>query len=86
MVFRRKKVIGFYNKVLNKYIHKLSNVHFHLNMRCLHKKDLSVQMQQIFMYDEVFEELLHEQLQVLNDKGFLKYIIENVNNLGKVQW
>ena len=80
MVFRRRKVIRFYNKVLNKYIHKLSNVHFHLDMQCLCKKDLSVQMWQIFMYDEVFEELSCEQLQVLNDKGFLKYIIENMNN------
>ena len=48
-------------------------------MQCLCKKDLSVQMRQIFMYDEVFAELSHEQLQVLNDKGFLKYVIENIN-------
>ena len=32
------------------------------------------------MYDEVFVELSREQLQVLNDKGFLKYVIENINN------
>ena len=79
MVFCRKKVVGFYNRILNKYIHKLNNVHFHLDMRCLHKKDLSVQMRQIFMYDEVFAELSREQLKVLNDKGFLKYVIENIN-------
>ena len=31
------------------------------------------------MYDEVFAELSREQLKVLNDKGFLKYVIENIN-------
>ena len=80
IVFQRKKVVGFYHRILNKYIHKLNNVHFHLDMQCLCKKDLSVQMRQFFMYDEVFVELSHKQLQVLNAKGFLKYVIENINN------
>ena len=32
------------------------------------------------MYEEVFEGLSHEQLQVLSDRGFLKYIMENIQN------
>ena len=32
------------------------------------------------MDEEMFEELSREQLQVLNDRGFLKYIMENIKN------
>ena len=80
MVFWHKAVTGYYNKVLNKYVHKLNNVHFPLTKQCLHGKDLSVQLWDIMMYEEVFEGLSHEQLQVLSDRGFLKYIMENIQN------
>ena len=80
MVFKRKAVTGYYNKVLNKYIHKVNNVHFHLTKKCLRAKDLSIQLRDIMMYEEIFEELSQEQLQVLHDRGFLKYIIENIRN------
>ena len=32
------------------------------------------------MYEEIFEELAQEQLQLFNDRGFLKYIMENIKN------
>ena len=80
MVFQCKSVTGYYNKVLNKYIHKLNNVHFHLTKKCLHRKDLSIQLRDIIMYEEIFKELPREELQVLNDRGFLKYIMDNIKN------
>ena len=35
MVFWRHGIVGYYNKVLNKFIDGESNVHFHLKKSCL---------------------------------------------------
>ena len=35
MVFRRRGIVGYYNKILNKFINGEVNVHFHLKKSCL---------------------------------------------------
>ena len=35
MVFRRRGIVGYYNKIINKFINGEVNVHFHLKKSCL---------------------------------------------------
>ena len=67
----------YYNRVLNKWIQQESNKHVHLSMQCLHKHDQAVEMRNIYMNDEVWQNLTREQMQVLNDVGILKYLLAN---------
>ena len=60
-----------------RYISKVENIHFHLQRECLRHHDDTIQLCQIMMHEEVFEELSIEQMSVLNKKGFLKYITAN---------
>ena len=53
------------------------NIHFHLRKECLRHHDDTVQLCEIMMHEEVFEDLSIEQMSVLNQKGFLKYITAN---------
>ena len=75
MVFRKKGITGYLFQVI--YISKIGNVHFHLCKECLRHHDNTVQLREIMMHEEVFEELSTEQMSVLNQKGFLKYIMVN---------
>ena len=77
MVFQHKGIVGYYNRVLNKWIQQESNIHVHLSMQCLHKHDQTVEMRNIYINDEVWQNLTREQMQVLNDVGILKYLLAN---------
>ena len=56
---------------------KSGNIHFHLRKKCLRHHDDTVQLRKIMMHEEVFEDLSIEQMSVLNQKGFPKYITAN---------
>ena len=43
MVFRRMGVSGYYNGLQNKWIENRTIVHFHLNMKCLRKNDMTIE-------------------------------------------
>ena len=76
MVFRKKGVIGYHNKVLNKWIEQQgSNLHFCLNTECLGKHDQTFEIYNVCMIDEVWKTLLHEQLMVVKECGILKPIV-----------
>ena len=77
MVFQHKGIVGYYNRVLNKLIQQESNIHVHLSMQCLHKHDQTVEMRNIYINDEVWQNLTRDQMQVLNDVGILKYLLAN---------
>ena len=78
MVFRRRGPSGFLNKLTNKWVNKVDNIHFHLDTSCLRKNDQTVNWKDIMMTDEVFEELSREQMEVLHQKQILKYILANL--------
>ena len=48
-----------------------------VNRSCIHQKDKTVEHRDIMMNDETFEALSVEQMKVLNDLGFLIFIVEN---------
>ena len=77
MVFQRRGILGYYNKVLNKFVNGEYNVHFHLKKSCLRNADQSLKFKDITMTDEVFAALSLEQLGVLKDADILQYIIAN---------
>ena len=66
-VFHRTGVVGFLNKITNKWVDSEQNIHIHLNMACL---------QHISANDEVFCSLVHEQMVYLHKQGFLKPVAE----------
>ena len=65
MVFQRYRIVGYYNKILNKFINGEANVHFHLKKSCLWNADQTVELKDITMTDEVFAALSSEQMAVL---------------------
>ena len=77
VVFQCKGIVGYYNRVLNKWIQKESNIHVHFSMWCLCKYYQTVEMRNIYINDEVWKNLIREQMQVLNDVGILKYLLTN---------
>ena len=56
---------------------KKQNNHFHLSMKCLHKKYPNLEYRDIIMNDKTFESLSREQMKVVNDMGLLKFILKN---------
>ena len=75
IVFRKKGITGYLFK--GRYISKVGKIHFHLQKERLRHHDDTVQLHEIMMHEEVFEDLSIEQMSVLNQKGFLKYITAN---------
>ena len=55
MVFQRRGIVGYYNKILNKFINGEVNVHFHLKKSCLRNADQTVEFKDITMTDEVLQ-------------------------------
>ena len=80
MVFQRHGIVGYYNKILNKFINGEVNVHFHLKKSCLRNADQTVEFKDITMTDEVFAALSSEQMEVLKNADILQYILANKNN------
>ena len=79
MVFTRRGIMGYLNCKMNVYINKISNIHFHLCIKCIRDHDHTVKLCDIMMNEEVFEDLSIEQMEELNERGILKYITDNLN-------
>ena len=72
MVLRRIGVVGYLNKVQNRWVQSEQNVHFHLNMQCLRKHDATMELRYITCNDEFFAGLERKQMEYLGKIGFLK--------------
>ena len=77
MVFVKKGIVAFYNPKCNKMQVKEQNIHFHLNMVCLHKNDKTTEYRHLRTNDETFEQLTVEQMEVLQKLDFLRFITAN---------
>ena len=77
MVFTRRGITGYLNRKSNTYINKISNIHFHLKIKCIREHDCTVKLHEIMMNEEVFADLSTEQIEELNKRGILKYITDN---------
>ena len=80
MVFTRRGITGYLNRKTNVYINKISNIHFHLHIKCLRDHDRTVKFSNIMMNEEVFADLSVEQMHELHNRGILKYITDNIKN------
>ena len=78
MVFTRRGITGYLNRKSNRYINKISNIHFHLKIKCIREHDHTVKLCEIMMNKEVFADLSTEQMEELNKRGILKYITDNM--------
>ena len=74
MVLCRIGVIGYLNKVLNKYVQSEQNVHFHMDMACLCRHEATMEVHYITCNDEYFAGLDRAQMEYLASIGFLKPI------------
>ena len=75
-VIRRRGVVGYFNKIHNKWVDSEQNIHFHLNMSCVRKHDATMEKQHLSCNDEFFCGLSKEEMVYLHDEGFLKPIAE----------
>ena len=75
-VFRRTGVVGFFNRLTNKWVDSQQNIHIHLNMDCLRQQDSTLEKRHISANDEVFCSLVREQMVYLHEQGFLKPVAE----------
>ena len=75
MVFRMKIDNTFLHKTTNRVMKKEQDAHFHLNMTCLRKKDASVEMRDIYMTDDTFQELTRENMEVQQKANILQHIL-----------
>ena len=84
MVLRRSGIVGYLNKVLNKWVQSEQNVHFHMNMACVRKHDATMEVRYITCNDEFFIGLDQKQMEYLAGIGFLKPIARKKSeSLGK---
>ena len=74
MVFRRRGVVGYLNRVRNEWVESEQNIHFHLKMSCLRKNDGTMEARYIATNDETFLWLDQQQMEWLHAQGFLKAI------------
>ena len=72
MVFHRMGVSGYYNGLQNKWIENETIVHFHLNMKCLHKNDMTIEARYVSGNDETFVSLDRPRMEFLHSQGLLK--------------
>ena len=74
MVFHRIGIWGKFLPLKNKWIQNKYNMHFHLNFKCPCKNDSTVELQDIIMNDEFFKDLTRAQMEILQEKEFLRHI------------
>ena len=74
MVFRRRGVVGYLNRVKNEWVESEQNIHFHMKLACLRKNDATIEGRYIATNDETFLWLDNEQMEWLHAQGFLKPI------------
>ena len=75
-VIRRRGMVGYFNKIHNKWVDSEQNIHFHLNMSCVRKHDATMEKRHLSCNDEFFCGLSKEEMVYLHDEGFLKPIAE----------
>ena len=75
-VICRRGVVGYFNKLHNKWVYSEQNIHFHLNMSCVRKHDATMEKLHLSCNDEFFCALSKEEKVYLHDEGFLKPIAE----------
>ena len=74
MVFRRRGVVGYLNRVKNEWVESEQNIHFHMKLACLRKNDATIEGRYIATNDETFLWLDNKQMEWLHAQGFLKPI------------
>ena len=75
-VLRRCGVVGYFNKLYNKWLDSEQNIHFHMNMDCVCKHDSTVEKCHVTCNDEVFCRLSEQEMVFLHANGYLKPIAE----------
>ena len=75
-VIHRRGVVGYFNKLHNKWVDSEQNIHFHLSMTCVWKHDATIEKRHLSCNDEFFCSLSKEEVVYLHDEGFLKPITE----------
>ena len=75
-VLRRCGVVGYFNKLHNKWLDSEQNIHFHMNMDCVYKHDSTVEKCHVTCNDEVFCRLREQEMAFLHANGYLKPIAE----------
>ena len=75
-VIRRRGVVGYFNKLHNKWVDSEQNIHFHLSMACVRKHDATIEKRHMTCNDELFCALSREEMVFLHSEGFLKPIAE----------
>ena len=75
-VIRRRGMVGYFNKLHNKWVDSEQNIHFHLNMSCVCKHDATMEKRHLSCNDEFFCGLSKKEMVYLHDEGFLKPITE----------
>ena len=80
-VICRRGVVGYFNKLHNKWVDSEQNIHFHLSMACVQKHDATMEKRHLAYNDEFFCSLSKEEMVYLHDEGFLKSIAEK-----KMEW
>ena len=75
-VLRRCGVVGYFNKLHNKWLDSEQNIHFHMNMDCVRKHNSTVEKRHVSCNDEVFCSLTAEEMAFLHANGFLKPLAE----------
>ena len=80
MVFWRNDVVGYLNPTLNKWCQSGQFLYFHLNMNCLRRHEGTIEVRYIGCNDDQFVNLTEENMEHLNNMGFLKPIIRKKYN------
>ena len=75
-VLRRRGVVGYFNKLHNKWLDSEQNIHFHMNMDCVRKHNSTVEKHHVACNDEVFCRLSEQEMAFLHANGYLKPIAE----------
>ena len=75
-VLHRHGVVGYFNKLHNKWLDSEQNIHFHMNMDCVRKHDSTIEKHHVLGNDEVFCSLTAEEMAFLHANGFLRPLAE----------
>ena len=75
-VLHRHGVVGYFNKLHNKWLDNEQNIHFHMNMDCVQKHNSTVEKHHVSCNEEVFCRLSEQEMAFLHTNGYLKPIAE----------
>ena len=66
-MIHRRGVVGYFNKLYNKWVDSEQNIHFHLSMTCVQKHDATIEKRHLSCNDEFFCSLSKEEMVYLHD-------------------